>query len=204
MPSFVNEFVRRVSRNSSFPAQSDNWNSDPERNHCIARPCGALRPSLLLEDMSGSLQSDVSFDPTGRSRNRGDTGMACIIVGMMHDGFLPHTELLVENMLDVAAVSDIAAATALRFAHKGRLAHMLLVDIDAQAHYRPIVEDLIAFRRYSGGTAPVVIGSRSFKDNDFSMERAAIADASIRLPASTSDMEVALSVAVVNNGRLAA
>lgn len=75
---------------------------------------------------------------------------------------------------------------------------VVVVDIDAFQSTSEAVDGLLALRA-AYPRAAVVIGSAFFARHDFSGERRAIADASIRLPIGRAAMALAISSAIANN-----
>ncbi|WP_114965566.1 hypothetical protein [Alkalilacustris brevis] len=210
MPSFIHDIARRLTPEGALQGPGAAWqpDRDPERAHCVARPhnpkgASCLERHLAPQDMSGIAHAKASSRPAHRFYRNAANSRACILVGMMKGGFLDHFELLCERMQDIACANDLAEATAVRFGRSRRPPRLLLVDVDVISPCHRVVEDLIAFRRAEPET-PIIIGSREFRCNDFSMERAAIADASLRLPAAGTELGMALALAVENNGQMAA
>lgn len=210
MPRFIKEFTRslapsgtsrgvgRAGRQAQGSESTPSFNS--ERAHQVARP---VQHRFSPQDLSGLGATDATHW-SAYSRQQGySNARVCILVGLLRGGFLEHFELLADRMQDIACANDIAEATAVRFARIARPMRLLLVDVDVVPGTQSLVGDLIAFRQAEPDT-PVVIGSRSFRRNDFSVERAAITDASLRLPAASSEVDAALVAAVENHNRLAA
>lgn len=75
---------------------------------------------------------------------------------------------------------------------------ILLIDIDSFPDTEDAVDSLLAQRRFAPHT-PLIIGSVTFARHDFSSERRAIADASVRLPVSTAALRLAINSALRNN-----
>lgn len=75
---------------------------------------------------------------------------------------------------------------------------VVIIDIDGFDSTVEAVNALLAFRAAHPGAA-VVIGSAYFARHDFSGERRAIADASIRLPIGRAVIALAISSAITNN-----
>ncbi|MFA5580950.1 MAG: hypothetical protein WDA25_03240 [Paracoccaceae bacterium] len=77
---------------------------------------------------------------------------------------------------------------------------IVLIDIDSFPDTEDAVDTLLAQRRFEPET-PLIIGSTTFARHDFSSERRAIADASVRLPVSPAALRLAIGSAVNNNHR---
>jgi hypothetical protein len=74
---------------------------------------------------------------------------------------------------------------------------LLIVDIDCFEETSEAVDTLIFWRTLLPGT-PMIIGSASFSHHDFSMERRAISDASVRLPCGKTTLMLAIGCAIRN------
>ncbi len=74
---------------------------------------------------------------------------------------------------------------------------VIVIDIDIFSETEMAIEALLSFRANFPST-PLVIASRKFSRNDFSHERAPIADASLKLPAARSDLALAIESARAN------
>ena len=76
---------------------------------------------------------------------------------------------------------------------------VLIVDIDMFVNVH-VALDVLSTQRQHAPNQVTVIASERFTMHDMSCERAAIADASIRLPVSRPELALALVAAVSNNG----
>lgn len=118
-----------------------------------------------------------------------------MVGGSTDQGLLDHAAWLQDQVAALQSAADLGAAAAM-VAPMAADTGLLVVDIDALR--ADAVTLLQGFRdRYPD--VAVVIGSRRFARNDFSCERAAITDASLRLPARRIAFALAMSSAIHNN-----
>lgn len=118
-----------------------------------------------------------------------------LVGGPADQGVLDHTHWLEEQVADLQSATDLATAASIV---APRAADTCLVVVDLDAQRTDAVAALQGFRDSYPDVA-VVIGSRRFARNDFSCERALIADASLRLPARRIAFALAMSSAIHNN-----
>lgn len=102
-----------------------------------------------------------------------------------------HMEMSVAPMLDATAMDARVRAG-------GR--HLLVVNIDTFHSLDDAVPALVGLRRRHPKLAVVVASSR-FHRHDFGSDRLALADASVRLPASRATIEIAVSHALAAASR---
>ncbi|MDP3338950.1 hypothetical protein [Frigidibacter sp.] len=145
----------------------------------------------------------AAFDPAGAQATDFDlverallAKRHVVLVGGSGDkSLLDHTLWLEDQVADLQSAPDLGHAAGM-VAPLAPDTGLLVVDIDALR--ADAVTALQAFRdRYPD--IAVVIGSRRFARNDFSCERALIADASLRLPARRIAFALAMSSAIHNN-----
>lgn len=183
----------------------------PRRTHLAdaqARlfPAGTAIPQATSRDQSlpaPLTRQAAPFDPSGARVSEFDlieTDLLArrhvvMVGGSADQGLLDHTLWLQEHVADLQSAADLGAAAAM-VAPLDAETGLLVVDIDALR--ADAVTMLQGFRdRYPD--VAVVIGSRRFARNDFSCERALIADASLRLPARRIAFALAMSSAIHNN-----
>ena len=117
-----------------------------------------------------------------------DNGQGALLNAVEHQG-AEHAQ-----MVHAATLADTEA----RLARQPQGNMTIVVSLDAFDCLNGAVDQLMAFRQRHPGVA-VVIASYQFKRDDFSPERRAIADASIKLPASASRLGLAVSSARRHN-----
>lgn len=121
----------------------------------------------------------------------------CVVMvgGSAGEGLLDHALWLQDHVENLKCTADLGSAAAM-LAPLDVDTGLLVLDIDTLR--ADAVTLLQGFRdRYPD--VAVVIGSRRFARNDFSCERALIADASLRLPARRIAFALAMSSAINNN-----
>ena len=93
-----------------------------------------------------------------------------------------------------ASIED-AVETAVKNPHDNVV---LVLNIDLIADMHDTVEQLIAVK-VALPDVPVIICSRTFSKNNFSLQRRAIADASLRLPCTDVSIALAIESGILNN-----
>ena len=118
-------------------------------------------------------------------------------IGSLTSPFWDHFDWLGGVVVSVTSAIDpgVGLARASKFP-SNRL--LLLCDLDAFAALEDAMEALIRFRQDNPEVA-VVIGSKEFGGHDFSVERALIADASLKLPAGKTALGLVLGAAISNH-----
>ncbi|GGH50311.1 hypothetical protein GVY41_05365 [Frigidibacter albus] len=169
-------------------------------------PVGTTNPQPTPRDqaMPAPLTRQAApFDPSGARASEFDLietellahRHVVMVGGSADQGLLDHTLWLQDHVADLQTAADLGAAAAM-VAPLAADTGLMLVDMDALR--ADAVTLLQGFRdRYPD--VAVVIGSRRFARNDFSCERALIADASLRLPARRIAFALAMSSAIHNN-----
>jgi hypothetical protein len=109
-----------------------------------------------------------------------------------------------------AGVSDVAAAaiSVLTFDSFGAALRMLardmhsnvvlVVNIDVFPDLEDAIENLLGAKNMVS-TVPIVICSKAFSVNNFSLQRRAIADSSLRLPCNDVSLALAIESGIMNN-----
>ena len=142
-------------------------------------------------DLRGAQAADFDLIETSLLAER----HVVLVGGFADQSLLDHSIWLQEQVADLQSAADLDTAAAM-VAPLAEDTGLLVVDIDALR--ADTVTMLQGFRdRYPD--VAVVIGSRRFARNDFSCERALIADASLRLPARRIAFALAMSSAIHNN-----
>lgn len=118
-----------------------------------------------------------------------------LVGGGADQSFLDHTFWLEDQVADLQSAAELSDAAAI-VAPLAEDVGLVVVDIDA---LRSDAVTLLQDFRSRYPDVAVVIGSRRFARNDFSCERALIADASLRLPARRIAFALAMSSAIHNN-----
>jgi hypothetical protein len=108
-----------------------------------------------------------------------------------------HISWLDRNTLGVYAFGTLEEADAA--AQVSPDATLTLVSLDMCFNLNVAFDMLSAFRRRTPERV-TVIASQMFSQHDMTCERASIADASLRLPASRAELALCLGAAVTNNG----
>lgn len=96
---------------------------------------------------------------------------------------------------------DSVAAVVSRKMHNVHAKAILVINIDIIADMSDAVEQLLAVK-IQLPFVPVVICSRTFAKNNFTLQRRAIADASLRLPCNDVSMALAIESAITNTRML--
>lgn len=114
---------------------------------------------------------------------------------------------LLQKVSNVAAVArsvttfdNIAEAVSHKMRHV-YANNILIINIDVIKDMGNVVEQLMALKRESP-FVPVVICSRTFSKNNFTLQRSAIADASLRLPCGNVSMALAIESAITNTNNM--
>lgn len=107
-----------------------------------------------------------------------------------HRGWLINHARLCYSMDDISVAEQVA----LKHPDTG---FILIIDIDGFANLGLAVDSLIAFRKKNPGVA-IVIASQTLSGHDFSVERAPVADVSLKLPVQSGDLSLAMGVALTN------
>lgn len=159
-------------------------------------PQGEAMPAPLLRqaapfDPSGAQAAD--FDLVERSLLA--QRHVVLVGGGADQSLLDHAAWLEDQVASLQSAPELGEAASL-VAPLAADTGLVVVDIDALR--ADAVTMLQGFRERYPDVA-VVIGSRRFARNDFSCERALIADASLRLPARRIAFALAMSSAIHNN-----
>ena len=110
--------------------------------------------------------------------------------------FLPAIALSNAAGCNVSVFNDLkAASSALR--SKQCKSHLLIVDVSCEG-LDATFDGLVGIRRNQPGIS-IVLASTAFSKSDFSEERLAIADSSLRIPFSYESFEKAVCAASINN-----
>lgn len=105
-----------------------------------------------------------------------------------------HVALTAKSVTSFASI-DAAVATAMDNPDEN-VALVLNIDLIADMH--DAVEQLLAVK-LALPDVPVIICSRTFAKNNFSLQRRAIADASLRLPCTDVSLALAIESGILNN-----
>jgi hypothetical protein len=139
---------------------------------------------VAREKESGSLPTQMARDTV------------ILLVANSGSPLLVHADWLQRDCRYLGAVGDHAQAEVL-LAGQPRTDRLLVVDLAVFVNIASDIDRLIGFRRRQPDV-PVVIASTQFGYHDLSCERAAIADASLKLPASRKSTCLALNSALDN------
>ncbi len=102
-----------------------------------------------------------------------------------------------ENAVDLNSVESLRQAN-LKISTSNQPIGLVIVDLESCGGIASVASDLIAFRlRHQ--TTPVILISDESAVDDFSTERLAIADVTLRGPVSLSRLDLALAEAPINN-----
>ena len=104
---------------------------------------------------------------------------------------------LAKNCLDTRAVQNLNQVGALISAAVHQIG-VVLIDIESCGGVTMVIDDLLAFRR-KYPDVPVILISAESEVDDFSTERLAISDVTLRTPVSVSRLDLALAEAQINN-----
>lgn len=104
---------------------------------------------------------------------------------------------LTENSVCLEVTQSLAQ-TSLAIATTNQRIGLVIVDLDSCGGIASVVSDLIAFRLKHPGAPVIIISAESVVD-DFSTERLAITDVTLRGPVSMSRLDLALAEAQINN-----
>lgn len=151
----------------------------------VAKPVASAKPAPI---------------PTFELIARDAVGDRDILVLDDRSGFISDRAPVIGRVARSVAFATSTEATLEAIAgRKGNDDLLLVIDIDSFDSASRAVTCLSEFRRRKPAI-PVVIASRDFARNDFSTERAAIADASLRLPCTSVSLALGVGAAVANNG----
>ena len=125
-----------------------------------------------------------------------------LVVAARDSALLEHVSWLQEATRFVGTVESYDQAIAL-FANEPNLPRLLIVDIDVFDNIAVDIDRMLNFRRQVPGVS-VVIASTDFARHDFSVERAPVADVSLKLPVSRVALTLGLGVAFSNMSSRAA
>lgn len=104
---------------------------------------------------------------------------------------------LTENAVDLNSVESLWQAN-LKISTSNQPIGLVIVDLESCGGIASVASDLIAFRLRHQSTPVILISDESAVD-DFSTERLAIADVTLRGPVSLSRLDLALAEAPINN-----
>lgn len=113
--------------------------------------------------------------------------------------FFDQVDRLATSAADVHWAPDTDAAMHM-ILHSPARECLLIVNIDALDDVTLTVERMLALRMLLPDV-PVVLASETFKKNDFTTERTAITDASLRLPCSEAALAIAIEASVTNRAQ---
>ncbi|MCR8726658.1 hypothetical protein [Frigidibacter sp. ROC022] len=120
-----------------------------------------------------------------------------LVVGRAGGELMPLVLGMTEYAIDVRHFDSFEAAAHLVW-ERTQSEYVIVVDIDTFSSTSAAVEALRLFRQAHPGTV-VVIASAFFARHDFSGERRAIADASVRLPCGRVGISLAIACGIENN-----
>ena len=168
-----------------------------ERNDALSHSLSALS-SRRQEAKKTRLQTRAEFGATDRflvGPNLGDYRIICI--GQLTSPIWAHFDWLGDVAISItSSIDPMAGLVRASKLPPNRL--LLLCDIDGFDELEQAVEALVQFRRdYPDVT--VVVASKGFGAHDFGVERAMLADASVKLPTGKVAMGLALGAAISNH-----
>lgn len=119
------------------------------------------------------------------------------VVDFENGSFFEQVDNTVVWAASVTRVADIDSVMALVLPEAPEDV-LVIVNIDTMPDMESAVESLIAFK-LACPAVPVVIGSATFAKNNFTQQRRAITDASVRLPCSSAALALAIGASVENS-----
>ena len=191
------DWIRRLAAGfRGAPGRMPLTSTSARRTLATEQPAQQALPEPLLPRAA-------AFDPTAARIGEfdlieRDLLAQCNVVmvgGSADQGLLDHAAWLQDQVAGLQSAADLGAAAAM-VAPMAADTGLLVVDIDA---LRADAVTLLQGLRSRYPDVAVVIGSRRFARNDFSCERALIADASLRLPTRRIAFTLAMSSAIHNN-----
>ena len=104
---------------------------------------------------------------------------------------------LTENAVDMKSVESLPQATS-KISSSNQPIGLVIVDLESCGGIATAASDLLTFRLQHKSTPVIIISDESAVD-DFSTERLAITDVTLRGPVSLSRLDLALAEAQINN-----
>jgi len=141
-------------------------------------------------------QVDATREELGALVSRQAQTCAYLVVAQPSSPLMQHIDWLGRCARLCVTVEELSVAEQFLTAHP-QAPFLLIVDIDAFDTLSVAVDRLIAFRTKTPNVA-VVIASSELSRHDFSVERAPVADVSLRLPVPRAALGLGLGVALTN------
>jgi hypothetical protein len=157
-------------------------------------PDGAATPADRLDHTGGQIAE--ARQRLGFPLSQAAQEAVVLVVAAPDSALIRHTGWLAQATRFVGVFADYDHAVAL-CAGAPDLPRLLIVDIDIFDNIASDIDRMIAFRRRLPGVA-VVIASTDFTGHDFSVERAPVADVSLKLPVPRVALSLGLGVALTN------